>query len=151
MRQDIRIMYRRVRHNGGAGIVGQDATGSLRIARTIVQFDALESAGLVRIECRPDDSPDLSYIDTWEHMSERELKERLWDQGIVGAIGQYRVDEHSGWQTADSIWGCAGYENPPSPFENCYVPDIMRQTIDALTHALRGRFCQHCGHRTHVA
>lgn len=154
MNRQLQRLYRRVRKAGVACIVGENAAISLNIARTILQFEALESAGLVEITLRDDPDPDLSYVDTWEHMSERsreEYKERTYHMGIYGVIGRYRPDPDHDWHVADSIWGCVGYENAASPFENCYVPDIMAQTITALRTALKDRFCDKCGHRVHAA
>lgn len=150
MTTKLRKLYAKVRKAGLACIVGQSASISLDIARTLEQWQHLEASGLVRIILEEEYSPDVSYLDTWEHLSEQSKKrmiDDIYQKGIVVVVGQYRNSEDTAWEWADSVGDCQGYDNAADPFQNAYVPDIMRATIDALKQSLRDRFCTHCGHR----
>jgi hypothetical protein len=142
-------MYRKVREASPVMLVGSNATCCLGIARTILQWETLEAAGFVRIVVEDDQEPDFSYLDTWEHVSER-TKEQLreeWADNTVVVQCEYRLNESDRWTVGDSIGGCTGYDDPESPFDNCYVSDLMAGTIKALRAALKDRFCGHCGQR----
>jgi hypothetical protein len=132
MTKEIERLYRRFRKDSPFMLVGKNAQLALDSAKTLLAFQELESAGLARIISESDESPDASFYDTWEHLSERskeELKQKYYDD-CVGVIGQYRQSEDDEWEDLDSIWGCSGYTDPCSPFENCYVIDIMDATVE---------------------
>lgn len=116
-------LYRRFRKAGIGGIVGQDAANCLDAARTVMEWEEVESAGLVRIESRPDDS----YDPTDEDLEENSRYRR---DGAWGIVGQYFFDGK--WVSADSVWGCVGYNDPGCPFDNPYVIDIMAETLEAF-------------------
>lgn len=146
-------LYRECRQHKPFMLVGSDAALSLSTARTLLAWKALEDAGFVRLETEPEDNPDVSYFDTWDHLSEQS-KERMIERidrlGIWVVMGQYRIDVGSDdWETADSIEDCQGYEDATDWRQNCYVPDIMAATIEALKGALAARYCENCGHMVH--
>lgn len=131
----ISAYYRKFRRSGMGGIVGQDASMCLRSARILDRWQDLENAGLVRIRTEFDTNPDPSFYDTWPHLSERTreaLKEEYCND-CYGVIAEFRADRSDEWEQADSVWGCAGYNDPSSPFENCYVIDLMRAALKQLT------------------
>jgi hypothetical protein len=118
-------------------------------AQTLAAWKELESAGFVRIELQDEDDVDVSYLDNWPHLSERSKKEMIdgvYAKGVYVVIGQFRTDLDSDeWETGDCIGDCQGYEDAADPHENCYVIDIMAETITALRSALKDRFCHKCG------
>lgn len=146
MNKTIERIYRKIR-KFGTGQSGRDAQMSLRSALVVCQWRKLEDAGLVRLIAEDEADPDLSYLDTWDHLSERTKRnmiDRYYQLGIVCVIGQYRTSEDAGWKIGDSVGNCIGYENPLSYTDNSYVVDIMAQTISELRDALKSR-CPLCG------
>lgn len=114
------------------------AACALDNARTLAQWRELESAGRVRIvaepELEPYDPGDCGEAYTNIHgrrVSAEEAQKEIAE--MLERDGHWRIVSywHDGneWQHADSIGGCAGYSNPCSPFENCYVPDLMNSAI----------------------
>lgn len=128
---------------------GNRADTALAYAKIRKQWEALESAGFVRLVYVPDDDTfDDSYIDTWTDVSE-ERRERwrkeLWEQierdGVWGLCGEFRldVDDDYRWDSGDAIFGLVGQDD-------CgYAPGIMQGTIEALRVSLKSR-CT-CCHR----
>lgn len=134
----VRNYYRQLRH------AGYRAGESLRSAKIVDRFNRAERAGLVRISLIPDDS-EYDPGDT-DGMTAKQVTD-MWDRinrlGVYGVVGEYRLNEDSEWESADSVWGCAGYDHADSFIENCYVPDIMAETLDTLKNTLRAR-CECC-------
>lgn len=128
--REVRRHYTKLRQ------AGYRASHALSAARTLAEWRRLEDAGLVRLRAEYD-----------EYDSIEEGEE------VYGSVGEYRLQpseyhpsfpessDHYGekWEHADSVWGHAGYRDVTDPLENWYVPDIMRQTIEALKDALRKR------------
>ena len=133
MNRQLAREYRRFRAAGIGGVVGRDAANCLHAARTVLLWERLEAAGLVRLSVEPDDSYDWS----------EEERERYGSDGAWGVVGSYRTGERGEWEHGDSVWGFVGYASVDSPTENPYVIDIMTQTIEALRTALRRR-CPAC-------
>jgi hypothetical protein len=135
MTPELLRLYRRFRTDPPFMLYGSNAAQALSAAKTLLQFQELEEAGLVKIDYEPDQDPDASYIDDWPHLSERtrqRLKDEYYDT-CVGVITYARTTEDDEWEDVDSIWGCAGYKDPTSPFENCYVIDLMDTAIKHAT------------------
>lgn len=131
----VATLYRRFREPSPFMLVGRNAELAMSAARTLERWNTLENERLVKIEAEYDPDPDASFYDTWEHLSERtraELKERYYENCYVVST-YYRCPHCNEWVLADSISGCAGYDNPCSPFENCYVIEMMQAAIDKLT------------------
>jgi len=128
--------YRRFRANPCWLIKGQNAKLALDSARTLVAFERSEAEGMVRLRAEIDD-------DCVSWMDDRQRKD--WDGEAYGSIGEYRLPEcpccHSrpSWVHCDSVWGHIGYKDVLDPFENPYIVDIMRSTLDALETALHDR------------
>ena len=124
----IKSYYRELRADG----VG--ASHALHAAKTIDRFHDLENERLVRIIAEPDETP-YDPGDCLDGMSERSIS-NFWDmindRGVWGVISEFRISPESPWQQADSVWSCAGYNNPTSYRENWYVPDLMHSAIQAL-------------------
>lgn len=131
----IEELYRKFRHHSPFVLVGQNAKIALDAARTLRKWEELESNDLVKIESKPDDDPDPSFYDTWEHLSDRtreELKQAYCDD-CWGVITYYRCPHCDDWKEADSVWGNSGYSDPCSAFENCYVIGLMQSAIEKAT------------------
>lgn len=149
--KELRRLYERFRKDSPFMLVGENAKLAWVSAQLLAKWQALEAEGLVRIESEPDDSPDPSFYDTWEHLSERtreQLKADYCDD-CWGVLTYWRESTDAEWQDADSIWGNSGYDDPCSPFENCYVVDLMRSAIDQLETAQSDRaakFAEFCDH-----
>lgn len=124
---------------------GYTALHAISTARTLAQWERLERAGLVELTAEYD-TDEYDPGDCLEGMSEESIR-RFWDRinqlGVYGVVGRYRTSDGDKWETADSVWGCAGYQNVLDPVENSYVTDIMQATIDELKDALKAR-CKYC-------
>ncbi len=122
---------------------GTRASTALWEARTMAQWEVLESAGLVRLRFVPDDEAyDDSYLETWglsAHRLECERK-KLWElierDGVWSLLGQYRLIGGD-WETGDAVCGFVGTDR------NGAEPDIASVTIDCLRDALKKR-CREC-------
>ena len=133
---------------------GNRADVALSCAKTRKQWEALESAGFVRLIWVPDEDVfDDSYIDTWTDVSEerrerwrKELWEKIESDGVWGLVGEYRFDpdDDEGWDSGDAIYGLVGQDDAG------YAPDIMATTIDTFRFALKNR-CPKCGRPAKVA
>lgn len=123
-------------------------------ARLSIQWELASHAGLVRLCIVPDDSSrdlddligDMGNPVDWPggqralNATRKKAIQAINTNGVYGIIGQYRPIPHSEWISADSIWGCAGYND----LTECdYNWDIMAQTLDTLRAALRAR-CPLC-------
>ena len=143
MTAEINRLYRRFR------AAGYRPVESMRDARTVCEFRSIENdrdnlepedIGAVRIVSEYDQEPydpgdmlepQRGYDGRWRTQDEleKELNRILETYGVW--IVSSQVWTGTDWETVDSIGGCAGYDDPCSPFENCYVPDLMRAAIDA--------------------
>lgn len=121
--------------------LGQPAKIAFMYAKTRIEFNRLESSGLARLITKPDDCPDLSFLDQDCFADVRKSEyERANRDGVCGLIGEYRVDKHSPWIEADAVWGFIGDDWKDSGYD----ADIMRSTIDQLNDTLQ-HVCPTCG------
>lgn len=115
---------------------------ALSHAKLLGEWHKAESAGLVRLRSEEEQE---SYFDGFgepeaytdahgrrvsAEQARKELCELIDAKGCWCVISEYWDGEE--WQQADSIGMCTGYDDPESPFENCYVPDLMRSALDAV-------------------
>jgi hypothetical protein len=116
---------------------GMRAKEALSCARTVIQFNAAEMEGLVRLRTAPDSEP-YEWGNMLDGLNDRErahVKDRTLSDGVWGVIGEYRspeaadADDDDAWEIGDSCWGFAGYRDVTDPYENWYVPDIMWETL----------------------
>ena len=132
MTSEIQTLYKRFRQHSPFMLVGRNAELALESAKTLAVFRALEDQGLVRIEAHPEEE---SYFDVFgEPDSERERKDlesTLERLGCWYVVSEFLSPESEQWEHADSIGMCV-YNDPTSPFENCYVIQLMREAIDKL-------------------
>lgn len=136
--QEIVDLYRKFRKHSPFMLVGENARLALESAKTLARWKELEENGFVKIEKEFDDDPDPSFYDTWEHLSERtrEKYKQEYCEDCWGVFVSFAPEAcpHCGrcddWEQADSIWGCACYDDPCDPFENCYVIGMMREAIE---------------------
>jgi len=126
--------------------VGYTPPHAWHCAQTILAWRDEEDMELVKIECEPDSEPydpgdsGGAYINQFgrrvsAEQARKELDELISRTGIWCIAGYYRVSINDEWICADSICGCAGYEDPVDWRENWYVPDIMQATLDELEKA----------------
>ena len=130
MNAKIKSEYMKLRRAGCGMIVGQDAKVSLSCAKAIVDFRELEDHGKVRLWAEQEQE---SYFDVYGKPDSEEEYDHICDQ--IERFGCYCVMAQvwkgcdkcgrGGWETVDSVGMCVGYENPLSPYENCYVCDLM--------------------------
>ena len=112
-------------------LVGRNAEMALRDARTIFAFEQMEADDLVRLTTEDEQESYFGVYGKPDSEKERKSIIDLIDRwGCVCCIAEYK-DEDGEWQQADSIGMCI-YENPLSPYENCYVTGLMRAAIDAV-------------------
>lgn len=121
--KNIASFYRRFRRTG------HSASYALSAARTLAAFTDLETES-VRIRMEPErenyfDVFGRKCISTAEDVRIEKQIERL---GCWWIVAEY-CDADGEWQHADSIGMCI-YENPLSPFENCYVIDLMASALE---------------------
>lgn len=108
---------------------GMDAKAALRAAKILERWQAAECGehdepeiGSVRLVCEPEDEP-------YDAGDCRDAYTNIYGRRVSA---EYFDGED--WQSADSIGGCAGYEDVLSPFENWYVVDLMDSALDAVEH-----------------
>jgi len=116
---------------------GCDAACSLATAKTILAFNDAEKRGLVRLRCEPESE---SYFDVYgepeprrgqsQKDANKELEATLERDGVWWTCSEYFDGEE--WQHADSCGMHAGYKDPLSPWENCYIVQEMQAAIDEL-------------------
>jgi hypothetical protein len=134
----LKSLYRNARRANVGCIVGKSALSAWRAARILRKWDALETIGAVRLRAESDD--------TWEPIGcdcgDPRCKMNDPRSEAYGLIGEYRTDFHRSdwypsdtdddslpWESADSVWGCVGYNNVTDWRENEYALDIMAGTI----------------------
>lgn len=141
--KELIAMYHKCRKHKPFMLVGRDAECSLSAARTILRFQELESEGLVRMRAEPEEE---SYRDVFgdpepgernghprtQEDADKELDEILERDGCWWTVAEWRKDDDSEWEQADSCGMHTGYSDPLDPFENCYVVQEMQSAIDAL-------------------
>ncbi len=136
MSKELVRLYRKFREHSPFMLVGENARLALDAARTLAEWEQLEQAGLVTIEATPDQ--DYRVHDyhsdkcTREHPCSECHYVELW--GVWDVVTEWLTSTDDEFETADSICGCV-YNDPCSPYENCYVIDMMRAAIDAYHNA----------------
>ena len=129
--------YQEMRRHKPFMLVGRDAECSLSSARTVLAFRELESKGLVRIRSEYEQE---DYFSVYGEPDTEKEKQSIIDaidrMGCVGVIAEvWRGCAECGrgeWEWVDSVGMCI-YDNPLSPYENCYVIGMMESAIKALT------------------
>lgn len=119
---------------------GYSASHALHGAKAKLAFEALERRELVRLRAEPEEE---NYFDVYGEpegyegangrrvSAEQERKETcelLERDGCWHVVAEYFDGQR--WQHADSIGMNTGYKNVLSPFENCYVPDLMASAVE---------------------
>lgn len=126
--QSTRYFYRKLRAHPTSMRVGFAASTALADACTLARFDELRLDGLVRITSEDEQESYFSVYGREDNPKyQKQLEDTLRRWGCVAVISEYK-DAAGGWQMADSIGMCV-YANPESPFENCYVPQLMAEAI----------------------
>lgn len=143
MQTEIVKTYKRFRKDAPFMLVGRQAELALEAAKTLTTFRTLEDQGLVRIEAIPEEE---SYFDVFgdnegldrngHPISREQARQNIIDtlerDGCWYVVTEYLSPETEEWEHADSIGMCTGYNDPTSPFENCYVIQLMQEAIDKL-------------------
>lgn len=119
---------------------GHDAKSALQNAKIYEQWLILEDE-TVRLRALPEEE---SYFDVYgkpdgyvnqfgrrvsAEQERKEICETIERDGCWCVFSEYFDGEK--WQYADSVGMCTGYNNPISPFQNWYVPDLMQAAIEA--------------------
>lgn len=124
--------YRKFKQNTG-GLVGYCAAQAWRNANILEQWEKALDNDQVRIIAREECE---NYFDVYgipDSEKERKAIERELElHGCWFVTTEYR-DENGDWQHADSIGMNTGYSDPTDPFQNCYVPGLMRSALDKVT------------------
>ena len=129
--------YRTMRTHKPFMLVGRDAECSLSSARTVLAFRELEAQGVARIRCEHEQENYFSVYGEPDTEKERQsIIDAIDRMGCVVVIVEvWRGCAECGrgeWEHVDSIGMCI-YDNPLSPYENCYVIGMMESAIKALT------------------
>ena len=139
MKTELLKLYAQCRAHKPFMLVGQDAACSLNSARTILRFRELEKEGLVRLRSEPEmenyfdvygdpegyTNAQGHYVDA--EKARTEIEDQIESMGCDWVVAEY-LDENGDWEHADSIGMCI-YNDPLSPFENCYVVGLMDSAI----------------------
>jgi hypothetical protein len=123
----LRRLYQHERKHPTEMLVGFAAVCAWSRAKVRLQWDALESLGLVRLRAEPDESmghDDVCCCDDPDCPAHTDP--------ICGLIGEYRIGDRARWQHGGSVWGITG-ENDPT--QGDCAPDIMSETLDAFKDA----------------
>lgn len=126
--------YREFKNQGAYCIPPGRAACAIRNARTLAEWRAARNSNLVRLRMIPEEE---SYFDVFgrpDNEKERKEIETLLDRwGCYWVVSEvnHGNETRDDWQHADSIGMCV-YANPLDPFENCYIPDLMRAALDAI-------------------
>lgn len=120
---------------------GYNARESLQNARTLAEWREYENEhenstdvddGCVRIRVEAEQE---NYFDVFGEPDTEKDRKRIEHEielnGCWWIVGEYLTPDGE-WVHADSIGMNTGYKTPDSPFENWYIPDIMRATLDAM-------------------
>lgn len=142
MKTQLQKDWRKFLDTGGYCNPPGRAQCALDHARTLQEWRDAESAGLVRLRQEEEQE---SYLDSYgepeaytdmngrrvsAEKAREELCELLDRKGCWWIVSEVFNGEE--WEQADSIGMCAGYDDPCSPFENSYVPDLMRAALDRI-------------------
>jgi len=137
MKTELLKLYQKFRKHSPFMLVGHNARLALSSAKTLMEFRQLESNGLVRMRCEPETE---NYFDVYgepeprrgqtQKQANAELEAILERDGVWWTVAEWFDGEE--WKQADSCGMHAGYSDPLSPFENCYVIQEMQSAIDAL-------------------
>jgi hypothetical protein len=119
----LRRLYQHERKNP-SGRIGYEAVDAWSRAKVRLQWDALESLGLVRLRAEPDEG--MGHDDV---CSCDEPDCPAHTDPICGLIGEYRIGDRARWQHGGSVWGITGESDPTQGY--C-TPDIMSETLDAF-------------------
>jgi hypothetical protein len=110
---------------------GMNAAHAYRSAKTLTAWQESEASGRVRITAEQEQESYFSVYGEPDNAREREqITETLERWGCVYVLAEY-LSPSGEWEHGDAIGMCV-YENPLSPFENWYVPDLMSETLDRL-------------------
>lgn len=140
-RRIVSLFQRLMRSGMSSTMVGMNAVQAWQEAQTRIAFDDAEKAGLVRIEAHPEEE---SYWDVYGEpdspKEKKQIEEALESMGCWYVVTEWRPSPDAEWEHADSVGMCVN-QNPTSPDENCYVPQMMRAALDALeAHDERERY-----------
>jgi hypothetical protein len=119
--------------------VTHTAKEALRSAKILLRFRELESDGLVRLRCGPEEGYFDAYGKPEAYVGEfgrrvsakqatKELEDLLERLGVWWTCSEWFDGEN--WQHADSCGMHTGYQNAACPFQNCYVVDEMEAAIE---------------------
>ena len=102
------------------------------------RWQRLERLGLVSMLLKPDDSPNLSFLEQDEFADYRRAEyARANNDGVWGIVGVYHGRNVKG--TADSCWGFIGEDWKDSGYDI----DIKANTIEQFRAEIRNR-CRCC-------
>jgi hypothetical protein len=148
----VRAKYQRFRANGFT------VEDSGRNARILDAFEDAESDEKVRINAEPEQE---NYFDVYgepegyigangrrvsDEQERKEMEETLERDGAWYVFSEYRCPCCETWLTADGVGMNTGYSDPTSPFENCYVPDLMAAALEHVE-----EFCVKCARHHKLA
>lgn len=105
--------------------------------KLIAEWNVAERAGLVRLRAEHEEENYFDvygepegYEDVSPEQERKDIERSIELYGCYYIVSEYFDGDK--WRRADSIGMCAGYKNPLSPEENCYVPDLMRSALDLI-------------------
>ena len=133
-------MNKFMRYYREARALGFTAACAIEDARTRCGWDELLEENLVKLEIVPDNVDcDLSWLDQDCYKGDRggrAMRKRLLDiaksDGLFGCVGYWRLNDDDEWRQGGSVWGFIGSNDARN---NCYIPDLMRETMDCYWRA----------------
>lgn len=120
---------------------GYNAAAAYRLATTLVTWDAHDTGTQVRLRCveecenyydvfgAPEAYTDVHGRRVSATDARKEIDDLLDLHGCWFLVAEFSTDHGETWHVADTIGMCTGYVL--SPYENGYVPDLMRAAMSA--------------------
>lgn len=109
--------------------LGYSASNSLHNAKAVIAFEELESQGVVRIAAEYEQEDYFSVYGKPDSAKEyKAICDLLESKGCWYVFTQVKCICCEQWITVDAI-GMIIEDNPTSPYENCYAPDLMNEAV----------------------
>lgn len=129
----LRAYFQKFLENGGYCTPPGRAACALDNARAVLEFRTTPG---VRLRREPEREDYFSVYGDGDAESRKFVQKTIDQWGLYWVVSEFRAPNGE-WMYADSIGMCI-YENPLDPFQNCYVPELMRAAIEKRNEAWEG-------------
>ena len=130
MEHTLREHFHRFLEVGAYCVPPGRAACALENARILARFREMEEEGLVRLRQEEEQESYFDVYGTPDSKREREgIAGQIERDGCWFVVSEYLDEATDTWQCADSIGMCI-YSRPLDPFQNGYVPELMRAACE---------------------